>query len=86
MFLRMLMVFAEYEHDLTVERINDTIGCYKQKLKDKGKFIARDGTTKYALGRPKGKKDSKPRSKSGYYQRWLENKKSSLEKTGIKLD
>ena len=79
MFLRMLMIMAEYEHDLLVCRINDTLGSYKEQLKNDGEFLARDGTMKKSLGRPKGKKDSSPRNKSGYYVRWA--KKSSPPKT-----
>ncbi len=55
MFLRMLMVLAEYERELIVSRINDGL----DRARKQGK----------KLGRPKGKKDSKPRRKSGYYLR-----------------
>lgn len=80
LMLRMLMVLADYERDLLVSRINDTIGSYKEQLKKSGEFLARDGTMKHSLGRPKGKKDSEPRNKSGYYVRWA--KKSSPPKIG----
>lgn len=56
MFLRMLMVLAEYERELIVDRINAGL----KRAKKQGK----------KLGRPKGKKDSKVRRKSGYYRRW----------------
>lgn len=56
MFLRMLMVLAEYERELIVDRINAGL----KRAKKEGK----------KLGRPKGKKDSKVRRKSGYYLRW----------------
>jgi len=56
MFLNMLMVLAQYERELTLCRI--TAGL-NRALKEGKK-----------LGRPKGKKDIKPRRKSGYYQRW----------------
>ena len=52
---------AELERELITERIN--LGLERAKLKGK------------KLGRPKGKKDSKRRRKSGYYQRW--SKKTS---------
>jgi DNA invertase Pin-like site-specific DNA recombinase len=74
MFLQMLMVFAEYERALTVARINDTLGRYKEHLKNDGRFIARDGRVRHNLGRPKGKKDSKPRKKGGYYLRYMSKK------------
>ena len=56
MFLNMLMVLAEFERELTVSRINDGLA----RAKRNGKI----------LGRPKGRKDRKVRSKSGYYLRW----------------
>lgn len=70
MFLHLLMIFAEYERELTVARINDTLGRYKKHIRTEGKFIARDGKVRYHLGRPKGSKDTKVRKKSGYYLRW----------------
>ncbi len=63
MFLKMLMVLAEYERELIVSRTMDGLSrALKQGKK---------------LGRPKGKGDSKPRSKSGYYLRYAKHKKSS---------
>lgn len=56
MFLQMLMVLAEYERALTINRIN-------QGLK-----IAKEKGSK--LGRPFGSKDKKRRRLSGYYRRW----------------
>lgn len=70
MMVRMLMVLAEYERELTVARINDTLGRYKEHLRKDGKFVARDGKIRHGLGRPVGSHDSKPRRKSGYYLRW----------------
>ncbi|KYK21742.1 hypothetical protein AYK25_03265 [Thermoplasmatales archaeon SM1-50] len=46
---------AQFERQLIVERIN--LGLDRAKKQDK------------SLGRPKGKKDTKNRRKSGYYQR-----------------
>jgi len=57
MFLKMLMVLAEYERELIVARTNDGL---KRAVKQ-GK----------QLGRPNGSKDKKRRKKSGYYQRWV---------------
>jgi len=56
MFLRMLMVLAEYERELIVNRINDGL----QRARKQGK----------QLGRPKGSKDKKRRRTSGYHIRW----------------
>jgi len=56
MFLRMLMVLAEYERELIVDRINAGL----KRARKQGK----------TLGRPKGSKDKKVRRKSGYYIRW----------------
>lgn len=56
MFLNMLMVFAEYERDLTVDRINSGL----DRVRAEGR----------KLGRPFGATDKKRRRKSGYHQRW----------------
>ena len=56
MFLHMLMVLAEYERELTIDRVNDGL----TEAKAKGKI----------LGRPKGRTDKKRRRKSGYFLRW----------------
>lgn len=61
MFLRMLMVLAEYERELIVCRINGGL----ERARAEGKI----------LGRPKGAKDTKRRKKSGYLLRWQNNKK-----------
>ena len=60
MFLNMLMVLAEYERELIVARTLDGL----ERAKKQGK----------RLGRPAGKKDSRPRAKSGYYLRYTKNK------------
>lgn len=56
MFRNMLMVFAEYERELTISRIHDGLS----RAKAEGK----------KLGRPKDSKDKKSRRKTGYYLRW----------------
>lgn len=56
MMLRMMMVLAEYERELTISRIHDGL----KRAKSSGK----------KLGRPQGSKDKKRRTKSGYYLRW----------------
>ena len=60
MFLRMLMVLAEYERELIVSRINS--GLERARLEGK------------KLGRPVGAKDKKRRKRSGYWQRWAKEK------------
>jgi len=56
MFLHLLMILAEFERELIVNRINAGL----QRAKSEGR----------KLGRPKGKRDTKQRRKSGYYLRW----------------
>jgi len=60
MFLRMLMVLAEYERELIISRINSGL----DRARSEGK----------TLGRPNGSKDSKRRRRSGYLLRWQNNK------------
>jgi len=60
MFLRMLMVLAEYERELIVSRINDGL----KRAKKQGK----------KLGRPHGAKDKKRRNRSGYLLRYANSK------------
>jgi DNA invertase Pin-like site-specific DNA recombinase len=56
MFLKMLMVLAEYERELIVARTKDGLArAVKQGKK---------------LGRPNGSKDKGRRRKSGYIKRW----------------
>ena len=56
MFLRMLMVLAEYERELIISRINGGL----DRARSQGK----------TLGRPKRSKDTKRRKRSGYLLRW----------------
>jgi DNA invertase Pin-like site-specific DNA recombinase len=56
LFLRMMMLLAEYERELTISRINSGLDR-----------VRAEGRT---LGRPSGSKDKKRRIKSGYYLRW----------------
>jgi DNA invertase Pin-like site-specific DNA recombinase len=59
LFLRMMMLLAEYERELTVSRINSGL----EKARAEGK----------KLGRPKGSKDKGRRRRAGYINRWLRN-------------
>ncbi len=56
MFLRMLMVLAEYERELIVSRMHSGL----DRARKQGK----------RLGRPKGSRDKKRRKRSGYLLRW----------------
>ena len=60
MFLHILMVLAEYERELTINRINSGL----DRARAKGK----------KLGRPTGAKDKGRRRLSGYNQRWINSK------------
>lgn len=59
-FIQIIGAVAELERELIRERTKEKLNY----LKSKGK----------KLGRPKGKKDSKVRKKSGYYLRWTKKK------------
>ena len=61
MFWQLLGVFAEYERELIVSRTK--AGLVRARKQGK------------TLGRPAGKKDSKPRRKSGYINRWANGSK-----------
>ncbi len=70
MFLRMLMVLAEYERELIVDRINAGLA----RARKQGKI----------LGRPKGAKDQKKRRRSGYNLRWMKHRQEEdVTKTGV---
>ncbi|MBL7131478.1 MAG: recombinase family protein [Candidatus Omnitrophica bacterium] len=58
MFLKMLMVLAEYERELIAVRTKDGL----RRAVKQGK----------KLGRPNGSRDKKRRKKSGYFRRWSE--------------
>jgi len=68
---------AELERQFTIERINLSLRRAKREIETKGFYVTKAGKKITKLGRPKGRKDSKPRRKSGYYQRWV-NKKTAL--------
>lgn len=55
-----------------VEKTNLALKRIKRNIDKKGFHITKDGKKITSLGRPKGKKDnpSKPRRKSGYFERW----------------
>ena len=61
-FFTVVGAFAELERGMIIERINAGIS----RAKKQGKH----------MGRPKGRKDKKPRTKLGYYNRWNKEKKA----------
>ena len=65
---RIMSAFANFERDIISERTKEGIARTKAK-----------GTV---LGRPKGKKDSRPRPKSGYILREANKRKLKDESTG----
>jgi DNA invertase Pin-like site-specific DNA recombinase len=66
---QILSAFAEFERSLISERTKEALNRLKnQDIK---------------LGRPKGSKDGKPRSVSGYYLREASKRKSSDEGNGV---
>ena len=66
---QILAAFAEFERSLISERTKEGI----ERTKAQGTI----------LGRPKGKKDSKPRPKSGYYIREAKKRQNKSEKNGV---
>lgn len=69
MFLNMLMVFAQYERGLTINRIKDG----QEKARKEGKQIGKRG------------KDKGARRKSGYYMRWAGKKTSPRKKAAVPI-
>jgi DNA invertase Pin-like site-specific DNA recombinase len=65
--------FAQMERALIIERTNLGLGRVKKNIDKNGFHITDEGKKITKLGRPIGKKDnpSKPRRKSGYYNRWV---------------
>lgn len=66
---QILAAFAEFERSLISERTKEGI----ERTKAQGTI----------LGRPKGKKDTKPRPKSGYYLREAKKRKNQNEKNSV---
>lgn len=71
LYLTLLGAFANFEREILVERT--VLGI--QRAKKQGKHV----------GRPKGKRDSSPRKKSGYYLREAMKRKRIDEKDGVFL-
>lgn len=69
-FFQIMGAAAEFERELIRERITDKLDYYKDELSKNGSIITQSGKEITSLGRPKGSKDKKRRTKSGYYIRW----------------
>jgi putative DNA-invertase from lambdoid prophage Rac len=66
---QILAAFASFERDLIRERTIE--GLNRARMQGK------------KLGRPKGRKDSRPRKKSGYYLRHVNGKQTPLQIKGV---
>jgi DNA invertase Pin-like site-specific DNA recombinase len=77
---------AALERQFTIDRINLSLKRIKREIETKGYYISKSGRKITKLGRPKGRKDSKPRRKSGYYQRWVSERTAlnAVNKTSSK--
>ena len=62
--------YAELEREQLIERTKLAMKRIKKSIDEKGYYITKEGNKIKSIGRPRGKKDSKPRRKSGYYVRW----------------
>jgi site-specific DNA recombinase len=69
MFLRMLMVLAEFERELIVSRTRDGLARALRQGK--------------RLGRPAGSKDRGQRTRAGYFLRYAKNKKPTPQKMDV---
>ena len=61
--------FAELEREMIIERTNLAMKRIKKSIRDNGSYVTKEGIKITKLGRPKGKKDSRPRKRRGYYLR-----------------
>jgi len=59
--------YAELEREQIVERTNLAMKRIKKAIKEKGYYITNDGKKIHKMGRPKGKRDKKPRKRRGYF-------------------
>ncbi len=65
----LLAQVAELERAFIIQRTNAKMGYIKKQIKKKGFYITKEGKRITSLGRPKGKRDGKPRSRRGYYMK-----------------
>ena len=61
--------YAELEREQIVERTNLAMKRIKKEIEKKGYYVTKEGKKIYTMGRPKGKKDKKPRKRRGYFLR-----------------
>lgn len=59
--------YAELEREQIVERTNLAMKRIKKAIDEKGYYVTKEGKKIYTMGRPKGKKDKKPRKRRGYF-------------------
>ena len=85
LFLRMMMLLAEYERDLTSSRIRAKLDYIKEQIDKKGFYRKQDGTKIFKRGRPTGAKDKGQRKKSGYIRRWVGQRKGRVKKPMLKI-
>ena len=65
----LLSQVAELERQFNIERTKASMDRIKKSIEKKGYYITKEGKKITTIGRPKGRKDNKPRRKSGYYLR-----------------
>jgi len=86
LFLRLMMLLADYERKLIVIRTQDSLDYKKELIATKGYFVKDDGSKCYKLGRPKGSPDKNPRPKSGYHMAWKKRKEGLVNNGPSKKD
>lgn len=59
--------YAELEREQIVERTNLAMKRIKKSIKEKGYYITKDGKKIQKMGRPKGRRDKRPRKRRGYF-------------------
>lgn len=72
--LGMMMLLAQYERELIVERVQSGVDKIKEQIKEKGFAITKQEKKITKLGRPLGRKDKKRRRRAGYIARYLNKK------------
>lgn len=65
----LLAQVAELERQFNIERTKSAMDRIKKSIETKGYYITKNGKKITSIGRPKGRRDNKPRRKSGYYLR-----------------
>jgi len=65
----LLAQVAELERQFNIERTQSAMDRIKKSIEKKGYYITKDGKKITSIGRPKGRRDNKPRRRSGYYLR-----------------